>query len=370
MTDAVSSKWSMEQLQKELLNAEKSDRFTYEELTPLWDKAKETIENEEQAVSLYTTYIYMTRRFISKQGLNDYARVDELFREAIDLLVKLDEECSSDASIQMKKNYAYFLYTKMRKPDEAHAIWDELLIYETGPWAWLEAILLERAYGDVEHARRLFYKSLDVVTFRPHDIFSAFVQFEREDGTREDLDRCLERINAKVTELNVDGTQQQNSRRKKFPQQSNKAIKQQPPKKRKAEEPVSLSPVSISIPSSSSTSNSFPYATGLEKNKLFVKHLHFGCKETELKEFFGSYGKIIGLRIVTKWNGKSKGCAYIDFATNEEAAAAVMGADGATIHGKKIEVYFSNPPPKQSETKNIRTNSSMNSFGRKPRINL
>jgi len=29
-------------------------------------------------------------------------------------------------------------------------------------------------------------------------------------------------------------------------------------------------------------SSSFPYSTGLEKNKLFVKHLHFGVKEDEL----------------------------------------------------------------------------------------
>jgi hypothetical protein len=32
-----------------------------------------------------------------------------------------------------------------------------------------------------------------------------------------------------------------------------------------------------------SSEKSFPYAMGLEKNKLFVKQLHFGCKESELK---------------------------------------------------------------------------------------
>jgi hypothetical protein len=59
---------------------------------------------------------------------------------------------------------------------------------------------LERAYGDLEHARELLCMALEAVTFRPHDIYSAFVQFEREEGTREDLDRVLERINARVAE--------------------------------------------------------------------------------------------------------------------------------------------------------------------------
>jgi RNA recognition motif-containing protein len=44
---------------------------------------------------------------------------------------------------------------------------------------------------------------------------------------------------------------------------------------------------------------------------------------------------------VTKWNGKSKGCAYVDFATDEEAGAAVMGADGAEIRGNPlIRAFF------------------------------
>jgi hypothetical protein len=66
MTDQ--NQWTVEKWQQELLNAEKSDIFTYDQLNPLWEKAKEAIGNEEQAFSLYTTYIYMTRRYIDKQG--------------------------------------------------------------------------------------------------------------------------------------------------------------------------------------------------------------------------------------------------------------------------------------------------------------
>ena len=62
--------WSVERFQFELLNAEKTGQFTCDDLEPLWEKAKSAIQNEEEAVSLYTTYIYLIFRLIKKQGFN------------------------------------------------------------------------------------------------------------------------------------------------------------------------------------------------------------------------------------------------------------------------------------------------------------
>jgi hypothetical protein len=41
----------------------------------------------------------------------------------------------------------------------------------------------------------------------------------------------------------------------------------------------------------------------------------------------------LDIRIITKWNGRSKGCAYIDFEKDSEASAAVLGANGEKIRG-------------------------------------
>jgi hypothetical protein len=60
--------WSVERFQFELLKAEKTEQFNYNDLLPLWEKAKSAIQNEEEAISLYTTFIYMTLRFVKKQG--------------------------------------------------------------------------------------------------------------------------------------------------------------------------------------------------------------------------------------------------------------------------------------------------------------
>uniref|UniRef100_A0A914H592 Pre-mRNA-splicing factor 18 n=1 Tax=Globodera rostochiensis TaxID=31243 RepID=A0A914H592_GLORO len=447
---------AVEQLQKALLDAEKSGKYSYEELTSIWEKAKEAIETEDQMVSLYTTFIYLTRRFSEREQSGfDYSKVEALFYEGSNFL----EECFegySDASIQFDKNSAYFFYTKLKKVDQAREIWNKLLEAEQSAFPWLEAISLERAYGDTQYARRLFFKALDAVTYRQEEIFGRFVQFEREEGTREQLDLALARVNAKVTENNVRMKQQQYKQQKRgwakasdgqIPVKKNKEKGKEATKKNekktygpneqrrtetaKAHEQADLGqesgecgeetdrrmetdgdkqranknasatfgtstvPMGPVLPGilpssggrnakdddeepsgekesveeamvfesnkreqvtgekrkrlSNSPENAFPYNTGLEKNKLFVKKLDWACTGEELKRFFEKFGEVVDARIVTKWNGRSKGCAYIEFADKGSASAALMGSDGAEIRGRKIAVFLSNPPlPKRA----------------------
>ena len=79
----------------------------------------------------------------------------------------------------------------------------------------MEAISLERKYGDVEYARKLFYKALDNVNFHPHVIYSAFIQFEREEGNRSELDLALERVNLIASNLAKNEKEQEKHQRKR-----------------------------------------------------------------------------------------------------------------------------------------------------------
>ncbi|KAL3119071.1 hypothetical protein niasHT_003854 [Heterodera trifolii] len=430
---------TVEQLQKMLLDAEKSGEYSYEQLLPIWEEAKGMIENEEQMVSLYTTFIYMLRRFAeSEKSSPDYSRAEELFHEGSSFL----EECFdsfSDASIRFEKNFAYFCYTKRKKIDQAREIWNKLLVGEQSAFPWLEAIALERSYGDIWYARRLFFKALDAVTYRQDEIFGRFVQFEREEGTRDQLDLALARVNAKATEYNAWMEQQKNSKTKQKMGRTNemkgqKTAKKKDNKKEKGKETtkgaqkrangrqdenriraqkeegqrenmeeergetsqmddnegttatfetssIPMGPVLPSIGQNnikdegmeketekndekmtletnkmagekrkrppSLSEKSFPYNAGLEKNKLFVKKLDWACTSEELKKFFEKFGTVMDARIVTKWDGRSKGCAYVDFADEQSASAALMEADGAEIRGRKISVFLSNPPTKR-----------------------
>ncbi|CAK5090841.1 unnamed protein product [Meloidogyne enterolobii] len=467
--------WTVERFQSELLNAEKTGQFTCKDLEPLWEKAKLAIKNGEETCSLYTTYIYLTFRLLKKQGSSDFSDIEELFEDGILIVIEYFDQYS-ESFVQFQKNFAYFLYAKMGKLERAREIWTELLKGENGPFAWLEAISLERKYGDVEYARKLFYKALDNVNFHPHVIYSAFIQFEREEGNRSELDLALERVNLIASNLvknekeqekhlrkrkNFDGKRQgkneggrkggggdkglkkqkieekngNNLEEKRRPQQKNKqknevtrgeemdidtleeeqvekeggkvvtfetssipigpiipGINYQQQKMEKKEEEKNNGKEDIEMEqqqtkiiergakekkfgkekqqqkqqkfSSKEQQNSspFPYSTGLEKNKLFVKHLHFGIKEDELMKFFSQFGKVLDVRIITKWNGRSKGCAYIDFETDSEASAAILKANGEKIRGKEIAVYLSNPPEKKKEqlqpTDNLPSSSS------------
>lgn len=57
---------------------------------------------------------------------------------------------------------------------------------------------MERHFGDLEQARCLLYKAVNAITDDPYEIFNALVQFEREEGTRDELDKALEVVNTQI----------------------------------------------------------------------------------------------------------------------------------------------------------------------------
>ncbi|EJW74074.1 hypothetical protein WUBG_15018, partial [Wuchereria bancrofti] len=71
----------------------------------------------------------------------------------------------------------------------------------------------------------------------------------------------------------------------------------------------------------------FRYSTGLERNKVFVNNVHYDATEEQLKEIFTIFGAVRDIRIVTHKSGKSKGCAYVEFENDNDAAMAVKAGD-------------------------------------------
>uniref|UniRef100_A0A0N5A7Y2 Squamous cell carcinoma antigen recognized by T-cells 3 n=1 Tax=Syphacia muris TaxID=451379 RepID=A0A0N5A7Y2_9BILA len=93
----------------------------------------------------------------------------------------------------------------------------------------------------------------------------------------------------------------------------------------------------------------FRYATGLEKNKIFVNNVHYDASTEQIAEVFSGFGAIKDVRIVTHKSGKSKGCAYVEF-EHEDAAKAATNADEIILLDRKLSVALSNPPKKQDST--------------------
>lgn len=73
--------------------------------------------------------------------------------------------------------------------------------WDVDSYMWIEASNLERIFGEVDNARTLLYKAINAQLTEPYALFEYFVQFEREEGTRQQVDIALQKINAYASRL-------------------------------------------------------------------------------------------------------------------------------------------------------------------------
>ncbi|EJW78303.1 hypothetical protein WUBG_10788, partial [Wuchereria bancrofti] len=156
-----------------------------EEIDTKWPDARDTIMTQEEGFSLYRTYIYLLRRRVTNQGLK-----------------KFGSNWDSPKA-QYRKNHALFLYTSAKQPEKALKIWNDILASGSGHLAaaWIEAANLERFFGDVNNARKLLYKAINSASDHPYMVFDALIQFEREVGSIDDLDKALQKVNAQASRI-------------------------------------------------------------------------------------------------------------------------------------------------------------------------
>lgn len=83
--------------------------------------------------------------------------------------------------------------------------------------------------------------------------------------------------------------------------------------------------------------------------KLYVGNLPYSISEEELKTAFGQYGSVLSARIIMdKMSGRSKGFAFIEMGTDEEAQKALQGMNGKEIGGRKLMVSEARPEQPRS----------------------
>lgn len=78
--------------------------------------------------------------------------------------------------------------------------------------------------------------------------------------------------------------------------------------------------------------------------KLFVGNLAYSTTEDALRDAFAQFGEVVDVKIVTEYGtGRSKGFAFVEFAQEEMAQAAIEGLNEKELDGRTIFVKVAQP---------------------------
>ncbi len=79
--------------------------------------------------------------------------------------------------------------------------------------------------------------------------------------------------------------------------------------------------------------------------KLFVGNLSYHTTDAQLREYFGQYGELEEVNLVTdRFTGRSKGFAFITFKEESAAQAAIEATNNVEFDGRALVVNVARPP--------------------------
>lgn len=79
-------------------------------------------------------------------------------------------------------------------------------------------------------------------------------------------------------------------------------------------------------------------------NKLYVGNLPFSATEAELNEMFSRCGTVDSVRLITdRDTGRSKGFAFVEMSSSEEAERSIAEFAGRELEGRALTVNEARP---------------------------
>ena len=81
----------------------------------------------------------------------------------------------------------------------------------------------------------------------------------------------------------------------------------------------------------------------MSQNKVFVGGISFNTTESALTDFFRGFGEVASCKIITnRETGRSRGFAFVEFSSQQEAETAISSGDGKELDGRTIRVSLAN----------------------------
>ena len=82
----------------------------------------------------------------------------------------------------------------------------------------------------------------------------------------------------------------------------------------------------------------------MNPSRLFVGNLAYQTVERDLEEFFSQAGTVTSVNLMfDKFTGKSRGFAFVDMATADEANRAVQLCNSKELLGRPVTVNIARP---------------------------
>ncbi|VDM53550.1 unnamed protein product [Angiostrongylus costaricensis] len=321
------------------------------EIDGLWTDARETISSAEDGRALYRTYLYMLRRRVDSEN-GDFSKVAKVFEEGASSLIEWFGVHNWDHDGVYRRNWAYFAYTKLKDSEKGRRIWEDILASGGGRFAekWIEAVKLERQFGTVERSRKLFYKvALNSVSDHPNLVFEHFIQFEREEGTLEQLDKALEK--KPDTQKTADLKTNDRKRPAPDPVETHPLKKQAPtvnsdltPKDKDGFVmpmlPVKKPTTVVALESRAELTESAASTAKEEKFTVFISNLDFKTTPEQIKTVLDG---VVEVRLVGRGMSKlTKGFGYVDL-DSEESYREALAKDRVLINGRPMLVSVNDP---------------------------
>ena len=90
----------------------------------------------------------------------------------------------------------------------------------------------------------------------------------------------------------------------------------------------------------------------MSQTRLFVGNLSYQTVENDLQDFFAAAGNVSSVNLMMdKFTGKSRGFAFVEFTSPDEANKAVEMFNGKELQGRPLTVNIARPreerPPRQ-----------------------
>ncbi len=78
--------------------------------------------------------------------------------------------------------------------------------------------------------------------------------------------------------------------------------------------------------------------------RLFVGNLAYQTTEEDLRQLFAGVANVASVTLVTERDsGRSKGFAFVEMATDEDAQKAITEVNGKSLHERTIRVDLAKP---------------------------